>query len=1005
MIVPKYFEDFDHLHVNTMPNRAYYIPASRRMEDLVENREASDRFFLLSGDWKFRYFTSVYDVKEEFFAEGYDTSVFETIPVPSVWQNYGHDHHQYTNVRYPFPVDPPYVPYENPCGAYVRTFEWKKQEEAPRAFLNFEGVDSCFYVWMNGSFVGYSQVSHSTSEFDVTDFLKDGTNTIAVLVLKWCDGSYLEDQDKFRMSGIFRDVYLLARPEKGIRDYFVKAAPDASYQNGEVSIAITWNDGEPQEGTAKLFDTENHLVAEAAFGGDTVQMHVKDAHLWNAEEPYLYTLVLETAGEVITDHVGIREIHAKDGVLYLNGVKIKFHGTNRHDSDPVTGFAISLAQIKKDLKVMKEHNINAIRTSHYPNAPYCYQLYDRLGFYVIDEADNESHGTEEIYANYTSWEEYAKNWNKLIANNPVFTEATVDRTQRCVERDKNRPSVVIWSMGNECAYGCTFEAALKWTKEFDPTRLTHYESARYVDDPKKYDYSNLDLYSRMYPSLEEIKKELVEYGDKPYIMCEYCHAMGNGPGDLEDYFELIHSEVKMCGGFIWEWCDHAIDMGKTIEGKKMYAYGGDHNEYPHDGNFCMDGLVYPDRTPHTGLLEYKNVIRPVRAALVNRETGEIQLTNYRDFTNTEEFLTLSWEIQQDGDTVACGVMDDIKIAPHESGVITLPDAIPTEGDVAVLLQYSAKKNDSVFFEKGHPLGFDQLIVSRGARKEEALRKGFVVAEEDSRAVTVTGDSFRYVFSKTEGVFTSMVKNNVNIMTRPMTWNVWRAPTDNDQFVRKEWEQAGYNEPAIKVYACNAKEEDGVVVIDCKLSLAAVYRRPFLHLDCRFTVDAEGKVRAEINGKRDMERPFLPRFGLRMFLPKSFDTAEYYGYGPYESYCDKHHASSLGHFAQTADDLFEDYVKPQENGSHFGCARVTITDGAGAVTVTSPEDFSFNLSHYTQEEMTEKMHNYELTESPDNVFCFDCKMSGVGSNSCGPRLAKAMQFDDETFTFKFDLTVE
>ena len=395
----------------------------------------------------------------------------------------------------------------------------------------------------------------------------------------------------------------------------------------------------------------------------------------------------------------------------------------------------------------------------------------------------------------------------------------------------------------------------------------------------------------------------------------------------------------------------------------------------------------------------------MRAALVNRETGEIQLTNYRDFTNTEEFLTLSWEIQQDGDTVACGVMDDIKIAPHESGVITLPDAIPTEGDVAVLLQYSAKKNDSVFFEKGHPLGFDQLIVSREARKEEALRKGVVVAEEDSRAVTVTGDSFRYVFSKTEGVFTSMVKNNMNIMTRPMTWNVWRAPTDNDQFVRKEWEQAGYNEPAIKVYACNAKEEDGVVVIDCKLSLAAVYRRPFLHLDCRFTVDAEGKVRAEINGKRDMERPFLPRFGLRMFLPKSFDTAEYYGYGPYESYCDKHHASSLGHFAQTADDLFEDYVKPQENGSHFGCARVTITDGAGAVTVTSPEDFSFNLSHYTQEEMTEKMHNYELTESPDNVFCFDCKMSGVGSNSCGPRLAKAMQFDDETFTFKFDLTVE
>ena len=415
--------------------------------------------------------------------------------------------------------------------------------------------------------------------------------------------------------------------------------------------------------------------------------------------------------------------------------------------------------------------------------------------------------------------------------------------------------------------------------------------------------------------------------------------------------------------------------------------------------------MYPDRTPHTGLLEYKNVIRPVRAALVNRETGEIQLTNYRDFTNTEEFLTLSWEIQQDGDTVACGVMDDIKIAPHESGVITLPDAIPTEGDVAVLLQYSAKKNDSVFFEKGHPLGFDQLIVSRGARKEEALRKGFVVAEEDSRAVTVTGDSFRYVFSKTEGVFTAMVKNNVNIMTRPMTWNVWRAPTDNDQFVRKEWEQAGYNEPAIKVYACNAKEEDGVVVIDCKLSLAAVYRRPFLHLDCRFTVDAEGKVRAEINGKRDMERPFLPRFGLRMFLPKSFDTAEYYGYGPYESYCDKHHASSLGHFAQTADDLFEDYVKPQENGSHYDCDYASLASDRAVLTAVGEKTFSFQASIYTQEELTAKAHNYELRPCGSTVFCIDYRQAGIGSASCGPMLLEKYQLKETEISFDVRLKPE
>ena len=907
MIVPKYFEDFDHLHVNTMPNRAYYIPASRRMEDLVENREASDRFFLLSGDWKFRYFTSVYDVKEEFFAEGYDTSAFETIPVPSVWQNYGHDHHQYTNVRYPFPVDPPYVPYENPCGAYVRTFEWKKQEEAPREFLNFEGVDSCFYVWMNGSFVGYSQVSHSTSEFDVTDFLKDGTNTIAVLVLKWCDGSYLEDQDKFRMSGIFRDVYLLARPEKGIRDYFVKAAPDASYQNGEVSIAITWNDGEPQEGTAKLFDAENHLVAEAAFGGDTVQMHVKDAHLWNAEEPYLYTLVLETAGEVITDHVGIREIHAKDGVLYLNGVKIKFHGTNRHDSDPVTGFAISLAQIKKDLKVMKEHNINAIRTSHYPNAPYCYQLYDRLGFYVIDEADNESHGTEAIYANYTGWEEYAKNWNKLIANNPVFTEATVDRTQRCVERDKNRPSVVIWSMGNECAYGCTFEAALKWTKEFDPTRLTHYESARYVDDPKKYDYSNLDLYSRMYPSLEEIKKELVEYGDKPYIMCEYCHAMGNGPGDLEDYFELIHSEEKMCGGFIWEWCDHAIDMGKTIEGKKMYAYGGDHNEYPHDGNFCMDGLVYSDRRPHTGLHEWKNAIRPVRATLQEISPLKVSLWNRLDFTNLDDAVTVTYEIKEEGRLLSQGSVAVPSIEPHEKGFVLIPEAPKTNKNTYLKLTYTAKQGTAL---AGEVLGFDQIALFE--EQDEVLTPVSKTAlpvfaswsvNETADIYELTRDGECMVFDRHLGTFAKIVKDNENQISEPMRFLTFRAPTNNDSAVSKEWRMAGYDRSTVKVYETSIQETDGVIEIHSRFSIASPAKQPFLRLQAVWKVDLEGTIYLSLDGNFDKVFPYLPRFGLGLKLPNDKTDVTYYGYGPYESYSDKHRASWVDRFDTTVDDMF------------------------------------------------------------------------------------------------------
>ncbi len=535
MIVPKYYEDLSVLHKNTMPDRAYYIPASERMDVLLEEREKSDRFVLLSGQWRFRYFDSIYEAKEEFWQEGFDPEGFDLVTVPGVWQNYGFDRHQYTNTRYPFPMDPPYVPHNNPCGAYVRTFSYKKDTLAPRAFLNFEGVDSCFYVWVNGSFTGYSQVSHSTSEFEVTDLLREGDNTLAVLVLKWCDGSYLEDQDKFRMSGIFRDVYLLRRPGEGIFDYFVKAGPAADGRTGEVEISFSYLD-KAVDTKVSLYDREGRLAAQGQAEAGHAAFRIENARLWNAEEPYLYTLVLETAQEVIMDQVGIREIHTRDGVLYLNGVKVKFHGTNRHDSDPVTGFTISREQLMTDLRLMKEHNINAIRTSHYPNAPWCYQLYDRLGFYVIDEADNESHGTADIYLEGADWEMRSKRWNEAIADNPAFTEATLDRTRRCVERDKNRPSVVIWSMGNECAYGCTFEEALKWTKQYDDTRLTHYESCRYVSDRRQYDYSNIDLHSRMYPALQEIHDYFAQDGTKPYVMCEFCHAMGNGPGDLEDYF-------------------------------------------------------------------------------------------------------------------------------------------------------------------------------------------------------------------------------------------------------------------------------------------------------------------------------------------------------------------------------------------------------------------------------------------------------------------------------------
>ena len=618
MIVPRYYEDLSVLHDNTMLARAYYMPASKRMDDLVEHRELSDRMQLLNGTWKFQYFDSIYDMKDAFYEDGYSVESFDEIAVPSVWQMAGYDTHQYTNIRYPFPFDPPYVPQDIPCGAYVHTFDYARDDAAPKAYLNFEGVDSCFYVWLNGTYVGYSQVSHMTSEFDVTDVLREGENRISVLVMKWCDGSYLEDQDKFRMSGIFRDVYLLKRPEKAIRDYHITTELDADI--AKIDLTVSFH--EPVEVRVKIEDKNGAVVSEGVIDKNgKATFEIVDYKLWNTENPYLYTIIFETEQEVIVDHIALRKIEIKDQVIYLNGQKIKFRGVNRHDSDPVTGFTISMEQIKIDLTLMKQHNFNAIRSSHYPNAPFFYEMCDRYGFMVIDEADIEAHGPFMLYRKEDTDYNRFKRWNEKIADDPAWEAAIVDRVKLMVERDKNRFCIVMWSMGNESAYGCNFEKALAWTKEFDPKRITQYESARYRNYDVTYDYENLDLYSRMYPALTEIEEYLEKDGSKPFLLVEYCHSMGNGPGDFEDYFQMIQAEDKMCGGFVWEWCDHAIVHGVAENGKTIYAYGGDHGEVIHDSNFCMDGLVYPDRRIHTGLLEYKNVYRPARVVSYDAASG------------------------------------------------------------------------------------------------------------------------------------------------------------------------------------------------------------------------------------------------------------------------------------------------------------------------------------------------------------------------------------------------
>ena len=1006
MIVPRYYENLSVLHENTMPARAYYIPASRRMDNLVEYREESDRMQLLNGTWKFQYFNSIYDIQDSFFEKNYDTENFDEIQIPSVWQMAGYDTHQYTNIRYPFPFDPPYVPQDIPCGAYVHTFEYSRDEKAPKSFLNFEGVDSCFYVWINGSYIGYSQVSHMTSEFDVTDVLQDGTNTVAVLVMKWCDGSYLEDQDKFRMSGIFRDVYILKRPKQAISDYHIKTRIEDMLAKVEIEMKFY----SPLNVKISIEDRNGAVVALGSIAEEgTAVLEIASPELWNTENPYLYKLILETENEVIVDHIALRKIEIKDQVIYLNGQKIKFRGVNRHDSDPVTGFTINPEQITTDLTLMKQHNFNAIRSSHYPNAPFFYEMCDKYGFMVIDEADIEAHGPFMIYRKEDTDYNRFKRWNEKIADDPVWEEAIVDRVKLMVERDKNRFCIVMWSMGNESAYGCNFEKALEWTKNFDPDRITQYESARYRNYDETYDYSNLDVYSRMYPALSEIQEYLDKDGSKPFLLVEYCHSMGNGPGDFEDYFQMIQDNDKMCGGFVWEWCDHAIAHGTAENGKTIYAYGGDHGEEIHDGNFCMDGLVYPDRTVHTGLLEYKNVYRPARVISYDKESGELVLHNYMDFDDLKDYVKISYELTQDGLVISKGILPEFSVAPHGEGKTNLKINVPENGKCYLKLIYHLKK-ELPLLDEDHILGFDEIEVSKEDTKcklaEKWIPKTVVDSElqvnENDTQIHIKGREFAYTIDKRTALFTEMKFAGREYLNHPMELNIWRAPTDNDMYIKSEWKKAHYDKAYTRAYTTEVVQGKHGVKITSHASVVAETVQKILDVTITWKIEAAGKIDADIAVTKDDEFPDLPRFGVRMFLDKKLSAVRYFGMGPQESYCDKHQAASHGLYRADVGDLHEDYIRPQENGSHYDCEYVELNNSRYGIVASAEKAFSFNASYYTQEELEKKTHNYELIESDSVVFCVDYALNGIGSNSCGPVVLEQYRFDDVLFRFQFTL---
>ena len=1001
MNVEKYYEDPKVLHVGCEENRCYYMPLHS------DGKESCRK--LSSVDWKFAYYDCVEEVPD-FYKKDFEESSFVRMEVPSCWQMSGYDQKQYTNIHYPFPFDPPYVPDYNPCGAYVKYFELDREEAKKEQYLYFEGVDSCFYVWLNGKFVGYSQVSHSPSEFNITGKAKSGTNRLAVLVLKWCDGSYLEDQDKFRMSGIFRDVWLLLRPMEHVRDYTVTTSVDAEKRRARVDISLK-TAGEPRV-CCRLLDGEEALGEVWVEGAGRAYFDVDAPVLWNAEEPYLYTLIMDCGQEVIRQQVGIRTITVRDGVVMVNDQPVKFKGVNRHDSSPFTGAVVSRLDAMFDLRIMKEANINAIRTSHYPNAPWFPELCNEYGFYLIAESDIESHGAA------TQYQGSEEGTYSYFCEEPSYKEAILDRVARNVIRDKNQCSVIFWSLGNESGFGTNMEEAGRWVKGYDPTRLLHYESCHFEPEGHEKDESMLDVESYMYASTQQIDEYFAAPGEKkPFIQCEFVHAMGNGPGDIEDYMQQIYKYDGFCGGFVWEWCDHATYEGRAENGKEMFHYGGDAGEFPHDGNFCMDGLVYPDRRPHEGLYEWKNAIRPVRAQLLDQKKGIVRLHNKLDFRDLEDYMYVLYEVKRNGEVLCEGTLDEVKAAPHGFVDIDLDLSGKVEAIrenvsswkelVHLKLTYCQKKRDKLT-QIGHVYGFDQFALNVVQDQELPFqKKKEALLSETPFAFCIDGETFHYEFGKKEGNFLVMQKEGKPCIVSPVKWNVFRAPTDNDREIVNEWREAGYDRSMVKVYHAEAKQRQGIVTVTCDFSIAALYIQPFLRLHAVWSINGDGEIHLALEGKRDVKFPFLPRFGLLFCLPGDppedmggeggpGDTkVSYYGYGPHESYQDKHRASHVDLFSTSVGKMHRDYIKPQENGNHYGCRFAQV----GNFTATGKQPFDFNASEYTIEELTQKAHNYELEKAGYVVVCTDYKQSGVGSNSCGPKLLACYRLEEEEFCWE------
>ncbi len=992
-------------HVGCEKPRAYFIPydtCEGAADDLTlaaSGRERSAYFKTLCGEWAFKWFPSA-DAIGDLRAE--TVSLPDTMAVPGCWQlqlGRGYDVPQYTNVRYPFPADPPALPDDVPCGFYSRDFVLTEEElKGKKTYLLFEGVSSAFYVWINGAFAAYSQVSHCTTEIDASPFVRPGTNTISVLVLKWCEGSYLEDQDMWRLSGIFREVYLLFRDPDHLKDVFLRTALAEDNRSAELRIELDKPEKLPV--FYRLTDPDGRLVGEGLCSEEALK--VDAPVLWTDETPRLYSLYLHSGTEWFHFAVGFRRIEVKNRVVLLNGKKFKVKGVNRHDSDPVYGYAVPFEAMMRDLLLMKANNINTVRTSHYPNDPRFPGLCDRLGLFLCDEADIETHGMI-----------YTGDWNTLV-NGPAWEASFLDRAERLVERDKNHPCVLIWSLGNESGCGRNHRLMSEWIRKRDASRLIHSEDETRMrqndllsEDPErqKRGYCDfVDIQSRMYPSVQECREWYLENPvvPDPLFLCEYAHAMGNGPGGLKEYWDAIYGNDSFFGGCVWEFCDHAIAI-PLPDGRIRYAYGGDFGEFPHDGNFCVDGLVYPDRRPSCGMRELKQAYFPAEFSLIDAENGRFEVVSHCFFTDLADHYTVRWTVEEEGIPVRQGELS-ISVGPWETAAFTADlNGCLKKAPCCITFEL-IYRNDTPWAKAGDSAGFRQLTLREGRyRLPSVSQKAQLETEEKDGILTVTAGDVSYRFDLRRGQPAGVSEGGKELLSEPLALTAWRAPTDNDQNIRKKWEEAGYDRLTQRCSEVSVIRETDRITVTAELTLAPVYLMPCFNVTAAYMVDAGGVLTLSYHVRVRDGLPYLPRFGVTAVMPEGSETVRWFGLGPGDSYSDRRLAVRRGRFVSTVTDSYEHFVFPQESGNHFRTEAAEITSPSGqGLRFSSETDFEFSALHYSAEQLDKTAHDCDLIPSPLTYVTVCYRQSGIGSNSCGPSLTAPYLIDEKEFDFSVDV---